>query len=43
MNKEQDKMNRSELSKLIEQSLLKDIDLSEEEYKKKCNSKDNKP
>jgi hypothetical protein len=28
-------MDRSELSKLIEQSLLKDIDLSEEEYKKK--------
>jgi hypothetical protein len=28
-------MNRAELSKLIEQSLLKDINLTEEEYAKK--------
>ena len=28
-------MNRSELAKLIEESLLKDIDLTEEEYKAK--------
>ena len=28
-------MNRAELAKLIEESLLKDIDLSEEEYKAK--------
>ena len=29
-------MTRAELSKLIEQSLLKDINLTEEEYKERC-------
>ena len=33
-------MTRAELSKLIEQSLLQDINLTEEEYKEKCKKSD---
>ena len=33
-------MNRAELSELIKQSLLKDINLTEEEYKERCLSND---
>ena len=34
-------MNRQELAKFIEQSLLKDINLTEEEYKQRCLDNDN--